>query len=97
MTYAITNTTNILTVFTNVDSASGGWLGNLILLVLWAVVFISLKSDTSPARAGAAASFLTFIISSGLVFAGITSIYVCVISLALSIGLGLASYFEDKG
>ena len=59
---ALVNNTDFSTLIVSLNSETGGWLAPMLLLTLFVISFFSLKFGTTPAKAGAASSFLAFVV-----------------------------------
>lgn len=74
MTYNISsveNATNYAEFFSGVNDLTGGLYINTFLVLIWLIVFISLDGE-APVKS-IVASFVTFLISTGLFFSNVGS------------------------
>lgn len=62
LTYTIFNNTKPADFVTNLNTASGGVLGSFLLIIIFAIMFISLK-QFELSKAFAASSFLTLFVA----------------------------------
>jgi uncharacterized membrane protein len=105
MTYEMANVTNStdflqLTQSVNTD-LTGGWLGIVILVSLWAVLFITFSvraNGTQNEKMGVASATLITTIASVLLFTiGLVSLYVVLLLSVMSAGAILIISKNDGG
>jgi hypothetical protein len=92
----VTNQNNMVGIYQVANQITGGWFGILILVAIWIIAFIALKSYRTNA-AFSAASFLAAVCSIFLTLLGLLSemgIYITATLLALAV---IAHFIEGSG
>lgn len=90
------NSTDWASLFVAVNTATSGWFGALVPMVVSGIVFMSLKWGTSPAKAGSTAGLVGFVFSTVFLTLGIATWYVVIAFFALTVATSVGVYFEGR-
>ena len=88
----IENTTNLFGIFDSVNTASGNWLGSVVLVVIFVVLLMNLLSKNEPPESFFAASVVSLVVSLGFFAIGLIGVYSFVAVTLLVATSGVALY-----
>lgn len=93
----ITNSTSLLTMLQNVNSELvAGWLGNVIIITLFVILFVNLMRNNSNAEAFSTASFICTIVSILFFIIGIVTEYMMALMIFFTIAGIVAQYLSTR-
>ena len=92
---AAENVTNFNTLATYVNTVTGNGFFTLIVIGIWVIIFVALKSYET-AKAGAAASFTTTVLATLFWAIGLISYRVIVAAVTLTLIFALYNIFQGK-
>lgn len=93
---SISGATNPLDLFSGLNTAAGGWVGFLTLLLLFCVVLIAMLRTNPPKESTLAASISTGIVALLFLYMGLVSVIWVVGFSLIAAAAGVGLYFEKN-